>query len=134
MSTFDPSVPNPAAGGRPGSIEICRYGPGRTGSRTFDEIPLDAIGPRIGFAYKTTDKQVIRGGYGIYYAGVTFGQGGRPTLGFDSNPTAPNLTNGREPAFHLDHGIPGKRDPLPTVHRSRLSRTGLRRSVIRRMD
>ena len=27
-------------------------------------------------------------------------------IGFDSNPTAPNLTNGREPAFNLDHGFP----------------------------
>ncbi|MGH9720328.1 MAG: TonB-dependent receptor domain-containing protein, partial [Bryobacteraceae bacterium] len=113
FSTFDPLVPNPGAGGRPGALIFAGSGPGRVGRRTFDEIPVDAIGPRLGFAYKATDKTVVRGGYGIYYAGVTFGQGGRPTIGFEGNPSAPNLTNGREPSFRLDDGFPRNRILLP---------------------
>src|SRR5206468_8316885 len=53
------------------------------------------------------DKTMVRGGYGIYYAGVSFSQfTGDPNLGFASNPSAPNLTNGLFPAFLLDSGFP----------------------------
>jgi len=113
MSTFDPSVPNAAAGGRPGALVFAGTGPGRTGSRTFDKIPIDAFGPRFGFAYKLNNLNVIRGGYGIYYAGVTFGQGSAPLIGFQSNPTAANLTNGLQPAFNLDQGFPSSAVRLP---------------------
>jgi Carboxypeptidase regulatory-like domain/TonB dependent receptor len=113
FSSFDPTTPNPGAGGRPGALLFAGTGPDRTGSRTFDDIPVDAFGPRFGFAYKLTDNTVVRGGYGVYYAGVTFGQGSRPTIGYEANPTAPNLTNGRDPAFRLDDGFPRDRIVLP---------------------
>jgi hypothetical protein len=113
MSSFDPTLPNSAAGGRLGALAFAGTGPGRTGSRTFDKIPIDAFGPRFGFAYKASDKMVVRGGYGIYYAGVTFGQGSTPTIGFTANPTAPNLTNGKFPAFSLDDGFPRNLIKLP---------------------
>lgn len=113
FSTFDPSVPNPGAGGRPGALVFAGNGTGRNGSRTFDQTPADAIGPRLGFAYKVSEKTVLRGGYGIYYAGVTFGQGGRPTIGYEGNPSAPNLTNGFQPAFKLDDGFPRNLIRLP---------------------
>lgn len=113
FSTFDPSVPNPGAGGRLGALVFAGNGPGRIGSRTFDKIPLDALGPRFGFAYMASNKMVLRGGYGIYYAGVTFGQGSTPIRGFEGNPTAPNLTNGLTPAFSLDNGFPRNLITLP---------------------
>ncbi len=113
FSTFDPSVPNPGAGGIPGALVFAGSGQGRTGSRTFDKIPIDAFGPRFGFAYKATDKMVFRGGYGIYYAGVTYGQGSTPIIGFQGNPTAANLTNGLYPAFNLDSGFPRDLIKLP---------------------
>ena len=107
-STFDPNTPNPGAGGRPGAVIFAGEGAGRAGTRTFEDPELDAWGPRAGFSYRANEDTTIRGGYGIYYAGVAFSQfTGDPNLGFASNPFAPNLTNGLFPAFYLDDGFPG---------------------------
>ena len=106
FSTFSPSTPNPGAGGRLGAMVFAGTGPGRTGSSTFDDVPANAWGPRFGFAYRINDRTVLRGGYGMYYAGVAFGDGTTPIQGFQTNPTAPNVTNGLQPAFYLDSGFP----------------------------
>src|SRR5262245_47392898 len=106
-STFDANTPNPGAGNIPGAIIFAGNGPGRTGSRTFENPSWDAWGPRAGFSYRVNDKTTVRGGYGMYYAGVAFTQSTvDPNLWFASNPTAPNTTNGLFPAFLLDTGFP----------------------------
>jgi hypothetical protein len=113
-STFSPTTPNPGAGGRPGAVIFAGNGPGRTGQRKFENVPKDAWGPRLGFAYRMDDRQALRGGYGIYYAHVAFSQfTGAPTQGFASSPFAPNNTNGIFPAHHLDAGFPADRLQFP---------------------
>jgi hypothetical protein len=106
-SSFDPNTPNPGAGGLPGALLFAGKGPGRTGQRTFEQPGHDAWGPRFGFAYRVNDRTALRGGYGIYYSGISFDQFiGQPTIGYVSNPTVSNIFNGRSPAFSLDNGFP----------------------------
>ncbi len=114
MSTFDPSAPNPGAGGRLGAMIFAGEGAGRTGLRTLESPPVDAFGPRVGFAYRLGDSSVVRGSYGIQYASVPHAQfDAVNTLGFRFHATANDLTNGRRPAYFLDDGFPRSNIVLP---------------------
>jgi len=107
MSTFSPTVPNPAAGNLPGAMIFAGSGSGLSGLTAFEKPSKDAWGPRFGFAYRINDATSVRGGYGIYYGGISTDQfTGQPTLGFSTNPTVPNVTSGFKPAFYWDTGYP----------------------------
>jgi hypothetical protein len=111
FSSFDPSLPNPGAGGRLGALAFA----GLNGHpNTFEQLQGDTYGPRFGFAYRVSDKTVIRGGYGIYYAPVTMnGFQANSNYGFSTNPSVTDLTNGRQAAFSLDNGFPQSAVQLP---------------------
>jgi hypothetical protein len=106
-STFSPTTPNPGAGGIPGAMLFAGTGTGRTGSRTFENPSTNDWGPRFGFAYRITHKDVIRGGYGMYYGPVSLNYsapGGYPDVGAAATyPAAPQLTGGLFPAFYWDY-------------------------------
>ncbi len=72
-SHVDINVPNPGAGGRPGALVFSGTGPGRNGQKRFYPTDWSNFGPRLGFAYQLTPKTVIRGGYAIYYQGMSSG-------------------------------------------------------------
>jgi hypothetical protein len=122
-STFDPNTPNPGADNRPGAMIFAGHCSGCVGKKTFENPNHDAWGPRLGFAYRLGDKTAIRGGYGIYYSGISFDQFiGQPTMGYVSNPTVANIFNGASPAFAnhdsgvlngFDYGFPNSNAACP---------------------
>jgi Carboxypeptidase regulatory-like domain len=66
-SNFNPTLPNPGAGGILGAMEFAGEGAGRSGKPRFGETRKNAFGPRLGFAYQLTSRTVIRAGGSIYY-------------------------------------------------------------------
>ena len=112
---FDPTIPNPAAGGRPG---VLRFG----GDRAPDAISCDcdqiidtyykAFGPRIGFAYSLDDKTVLRGGYGMMYSrsGAVGGRDGARVgtglTGINANAPIASPNGSFIPALFWENGIP----------------------------
>jgi hypothetical protein len=114
-SEFDPTVPNPGAGGLPGALTFLGTGPGRNGKRRFSDTYPWGFGPRLGFAYKITNNTVARGSYGLFNAPVSqfsgeFGnrQGFVPRFAVSS-------IDGFTPAFNWDNGFPSGFNPSPTI-------------------
>ncbi len=103
-SSFDPTIPNAAAGGLPGGVIFPGPGAGRTGTDRLYPTDFSSVGPRAGFSWKAANKTVVRGGFGVYYQ--TLGNGGCGcTLGF-SGPPAQVTSDGLNPAIQWDGGIP----------------------------
>ena len=117
-SSFEPNVANPGAGGHLGALVFA----GQNGQpNTFEKLQSDTYGPRFGFAYRINDKNVVRGGYGIYYSGVTMnGFNANPNYGYSTNPSVTDLTSGRQAVFSLDKGFPQSAVVLPPTITSTL--------------
>ena len=102
-STFDLAAPNPAAGNRPGALVFLGEGPGRYGSRTFEDTYYKAINPRLGLAYQLQHATVLRLGYGISHSSHFLLN---DHMGFSTTQNFDTLDLGNTPAFLLDGGMP----------------------------
>ncbi len=70
ITSFDPTLPNPAANGLPGALHYGGVGAGRDGNKNeqFADTYFKNFEPRVGFAYSPSfmhDKVVLRGAYTI---------------------------------------------------------------------
>ena len=66
-TSFNPAVPNPAAGGIPGALTFAGFGQDRIGRRAFANA-WQGLAPRLGVAYEVNRKTVIRASGGLFYA------------------------------------------------------------------
>jgi hypothetical protein len=104
-------LPNPGAGGLPGSVAYAgnQWGSASAGVR-YPETPFNGgFGPRIGAAYQLPDnKTVVRAGYGVFYTQAFYpGWGGGMSLdGFNPQLSFGDSLSGYEPSFYLDKGFP----------------------------
>ena len=119
LSAFDPTIPNPGAGGLLGALSFAGTGTGRNGRVRFGDIYWNNLGPRIGAAYQITPKTVLRTGYGMYFSAANGNTGGGcfPCgWGVSASPT-PTSPDGISPAFKWDDGfqLPAGFVPPPII-------------------
>jgi hypothetical protein len=109
-SIFAPNAVNPGATGVLGALVFAGNGAGRIGgSGSWAKTYRRDIAPRLGFAYSPEfmhGKSVLRGGYGIFYAPLTYADFGQSlTDGFTASPSG-SSSDGFSPVIQLDNGIP----------------------------
>lgn len=119
-SIMDPTVPNPAAGGRLGALIFAGDGPGRTGrSRLTNGMSYNNFGPALGLAWTVMPRMVVRTGYQIsYYQTGALGGGNAkpPSFGFTANPTFFSQDQGITSGFNWDNGFPQNYQRPPTIN------------------
>jgi hypothetical protein len=124
ISTLDPNVPNPGAGGLPGALVFagtqggpCLAQGGASLCRSYiANHDYREVQPRLGFAYRLNDMTVVRGGFGI-----TFIAGGNVKI-FGPNINSYYLTGfqSQETLISPDGGI----SPIPGIDLTNLTTIG----------
>jgi len=116
-SDFNPTRPNPAAGNIPGALWFAGNGPGREGVRSLVPGWYGGWGPRAGFAYTVNEKTTVRAGFGRSFSRVTAVQGSGHFAGFIGQYQFNNGSQGVQPTFVLDQGLPAYTLP-PSINPS----------------
>lgn len=119
-SIMDPTVPNPKAGNVLGALVFAGDGPfPRTGKRRLTNgISYDNLGPRLGMAWKLTERFVVRAGYGVSYHPTGALGGGNTTgqlQGFSASVGFQTQDVGVTPAFNWRNGFPQNFDRPPLI-------------------
>jgi len=120
IGSFDPTLPNPGAGGNLGALSIWGNGPGRNGLSRLNGYYYKAIGEQLGIAYSLTPNTVFRANYGVAY-GASYNKwlnsqdNNLPTPGFSATLTSASTDNGVTPAFNWENGFPLTFPQFPTT-------------------
>ncbi len=114
-SDFNPDRPNPGAGGRLGALWFAGFGPGRENRRSLVPGWYGGWGPRLGIAYTPGSKTTFRAGVGRSFSRVTAVQGSGHFAGFIGQYQFSNLSQGVQPTFKLDQGLPAYQLP-PSIN------------------
>ena len=104
-SDFDPTLPNPGAGGLPGALIFDGFGQGRIGKDSLTS-GWNGWGPRLGFAYSLNDKTTIRGGASRSFGPLTYEGSSSHNLGIVQRITVNDQSQGLNPLWVLQNGAP----------------------------
>ncbi|MGH9852979.1 MAG: hypothetical protein ACREBD_24340, partial [Blastocatellia bacterium] len=114
ISVVDLTRPNPGAGNRPGALVFAD----ELGEKGFHDKYLKMVSPRLGFAYKVSEKMVVRGGYGVNANPfITSGFSTPGNLGYNGSIAVNRTTNPtqfpQDPVFYLHQPYPSFTATLP---------------------
>ena len=120
MAVMDPNLPNPGADGFLGALVFAGDCSVCTGTQRLvgnDSTSFRNLGPRLGMAWKLSDKLVFRTAYAISYfptGGLGGGNAKAPASGFSARPTFFSSDLGVTPGFNWEDGFPQnfQRPPL----------------------
>lgn len=120
IGTFDPTIPNPGAGGILGAIAFYGNGPGRNGITTTNTPYYRAWAGTFGIAYQLDSKTVVRANFGNSYGAawdkwLGIGGVGYPTYGISATVTPTSVDNGVTPAFNWKNPFPLTFPALPII-------------------
>ncbi|HET6219479.1 MAG TPA: TonB-dependent receptor [Acidobacteriaceae bacterium] len=103
---FNPTLPNPSAGGLPGAAQFEGYGTGRCNC-TFEHNYKYAFGPRLGISYQADPKTVFHAAVGLFYAqqpSLNYPGSGN-SIGFNWNTVTYNAPGFGLSAAQLSSGV-----------------------------
>lgn len=122
ISYMDINLPNPAAGNLPGAM---RYGGTPNNGNRYLDILWNNYAPRLGLAYRMTDRTVIRGGAGIFNSNYINQGLGLPAFGFSATASFASADAGTTPAFNWDGGFPQNFRRPPVIDPTAANRQGV---------
>lgn len=114
MAQFNPTKPNPGAGGRLGAVDFAD----ELGVNTFMDVNPAQLSPKFGFAYEINNRIVMRGGYGINnMPPINNGFGGPSTIGYNGSISVSSsntsLRFAEDPVQYLSTPYPSFNSTLP---------------------
>ena len=129
VTNLDLTLPNPAAGNRPGALRFAD----QEGRKTFIDTYFGAVQPRVGVAYAVSQKMAVSGGYSVSHRAATAYSGGEDfgglnAAGYNGNISVTRATrptpNAQDPVMFLSETYPSYPGTLPNYDPTQLNNQG----------
>jgi hypothetical protein len=129
VTNLDLTLPNPAAGNRPGALRFAD----QEGRKTFIDTYYGALQPRLGVAYAVSPQMAVSGGYSVSHRAATAYSGGEDFGGLNATGYNANIAvnrntrptpNAQDPVMFLNEPYPGFAGTLPNYDPTQLNNQG----------
>ena len=126
VTNLDLTLPNAAAGNRPGALRFAD----QEDRKTFIDTYYGALQPRLGVAYAVSPKMALSGGYSVSHRAATAYSGGEDFAGLNStgyngtiavNRNTRPTPNAQDPVMFLNDPYPSLSGTLPNYDPTQLN-------------